>query len=128
MSNFKTPRVIKIFSFLHCFFWKICELQRKYSKVTKDINCKYKYRYKYVQFKYHDSYDISISESQVINELHSLISIMTLSHHNISIVKSQLGFPLFVLVRSRKSHNPWKGYTLYHYWQHNCHMIYVSVQ
>lgn len=59
-----------------------------------------------MQFKYDDSYDISIPETQVINESHSLISVMILSHHNIGTVKSQLGFPLFVLLRSRKSYNP----------------------
>lgn len=126
MSNFKTPRVIKSFNFLYCdFFGKGVNsrgsIQKQWRKI---INISYKY----VQLKYHDSYGISISKTQAINDSCALISIITLSHHNISTGKSQLGFLLFVLLRSRKSYNLWKGYTHHHYWQHTYNTIYVNIQ
>ena len=76
MSNFKTPRVIKSFNFLYCdFFGKGVNSRGNIQKqCRKIINISYKY--KYVQLKYHDSYGISISKTQAINESCALISIV----------------------------------------------------
>lgn len=104
----------------------MCKLQRKYSEATKEnyvINMNMGHLYDgntiiFVVFPFQNS------SYKIIT---ALISIMMLSYYNITTGKFQLGFPLLVLLRSRKSYNLWKGYTLRYHWQHIYSMIYVNI-
>ena len=100
----KHPEYLKSSDFCTAIFLRMFELQRKFQKQwRKIINITYTFKYgSDVQLNHHDSYGISISRIDTIKKKScALISIMIMSHHNIATGKSQLGFPLLVLLRSR---------------------------